>query len=101
MMCEPGCQEHYGCRLRGVQISPRVLETRTQNWRPTITPPKRQNRAVVCTVQADGSTQPILKPDGVVLRHKEYHEKRAHYDDLIKRNNGGLRPVIKEVVNDG
>ena len=56
------------------------------------------NKRVVCTEQADGSLQPILKADRTVLRHKEYQETKHKVDATLAKINGGIRPVIKEAV---
>ena len=88
-LCEiPGCTEHYACRLRnkGLQVSPRVQMTRTQNWRPSVSVPPSHYKNIIYDERPDGSKMPVLKPDGSVLRHKEYQEHKAKYDAIIHRN---------------
>ena len=81
----PGCQEHYGCRLRakGMQVSPRAQMTRTQNWRPSVSKPPSHWKNIVYSERPDGSKMPVLKPDGTVLRHKEYQEKKSKIDSIL------------------
>lgn len=73
----PGCQEHYGCRLRdkGVQIG--TLATPSKDKKGTLTPttPNKAWAKCVYDERPDGSKMPILKEDGTPLRVKEASEK--------------------------
>lgn len=79
----PGCDEHYGCRLRskGVQIG--TLATPSKEKKGTLTPTQRNPAWAkqVYDERPDGSKMPILKSDGTPLRVKEASEK----PHLLKR----------------
>lgn len=82
-----GCTEHYGCRLRnkGIQLSPTATASRTLNMVPTKVVPPAFNKQIMYDERPDGSKMPILKPNGDVLRRKEYGEKRAQIEANRKR----------------
>lgn len=84
---EPGCTEHYGCRLRnkGIQASPKVMSSRTLNMKPTPVEPPAFNKQIMYDERPGGYKMPILKPDGHVLRRKEYGEKRRAIESTIRR----------------
>lgn len=88
---EPDCTEHYACRLRnkGLQVSPRAQGTRTQNWRPTPSVPPSRNKQIMYDERPDGSKMPILKPDGSVVRQREWDEKRHQYESTIRKLRSG------------
>ena len=75
----PSCSAHYACRLRnkGLQVSPKVLFTSTQNWRATPTAPPAFNKEIIYDERPGGFKMPLLKTDGTPLRRKEYGERRA------------------------
>lgn len=83
----PGCDEHYGCRLRskGVQIG--TLATPSKDKHGTLTPtaPKPEWAKCVYDERPDGSKMPILKSDGSPLRVKEAGEKASFLRDLAAR----------------
>lgn len=85
--CEPGCEEHYACRLRGkgLHVSPRAESTRTQNWRPTKSEPPAYNKTIMYDERPGGYKMPILKPDGGVIRQREWDQKRHQYEANIRR----------------
>lgn len=85
--CDPGCDVHYGCRLRnkGLQVSPRAQMTKTQNWRPTPSVPPSYNKQIVYDERPGGTKVPVLKADGSVLRRKEFDEKRHTITDTMRR----------------
>ena len=85
--CEPGCVEHYACRLRGkgLQVSPRATPTKTLNWRPTPFEPPSINAKIIYDERPDGSKMPLMNPDKTVVRHKQYRE-HEHKIEAICRN---------------
>lgn len=92
MVCDvPGCQEHYGCRLKnkGIQLSPRATASRTQNMRPEPVEPPAFNREIMYDERPGGYKMPILKPDGHVLRRKEYGERRSEITANMRRIRSG------------
>lgn len=99
MMCEPSCEVHYGCRLRGVQVSPRVgMATATRNWKPSVTAPSAVNKRIVYEVRPGGALSPVLKADGTPLRHKEYQETQPKVVENLRRQRGGVTPILTEKV---
>ena len=78
---------HYACHLRakGLQVSPRVLQTSTQNWRPSVSVPPSHWKNIAMQDRPGGGKSPILKADGTLMRHKEYQEKKAVVDEQLKR----------------
>lgn len=81
----PGCDEHYACRLRGkgLQVSPRVTTSRTQNWRPTPSVPNPDNGKPVLQDRPGGGKMPVFKPDGTQLLKSEYREQKSKFDDQL------------------
>lgn len=89
MICQSeGCTDHYGCRLRtkGLQVSPRVTPTKSQNWRPSVSVPPPHYKNIIYDERPGGTKMPVLKPDGTVLRHKEYQENKHKFDAMMHRN---------------
>lgn len=85
----PGCQEHYGCRLRSkaLNVSTSLQTTRTLNMRPTVSEPPARNREIMYSDRPDGSKSPLLKPDGSPLRRKQYEDNRHHWDSILRSKN--------------
>ena len=93
-LCDiPGCDECYACKLRnkGLQVSPRVEATRTQNWRPTPTTPPSVNKQIMYDERPGGYKMPILRPDGDVLRWKEYTEKRHQVESHLRQAHSAVQ----------
>lgn len=87
----PNCDEHYACRLRakGLQVSPRAEGTKTQNWRPTKSEPPAYNKTIIYDERPGGYKMPILKPDGSVIRQKEWDEKKHQFESTIRKVRSG------------
>lgn len=79
-MCELGCTEHYGCRLRlkGVQVSPKATPNRNVDK-----PVFREARADSWgkADARDDRGLPILRPNGTRLSLKEFSERRHSIND--------------------
>jgi hypothetical protein len=88
----PGCEEHYACRLRGkgLQVSPRAMSTRTQNWRPTKSVPPKSNGELVYQDRPGGTKMPVFNPDGTQLYKRDYVADKRRIDNTIRqiRNSG-------------
>jgi hypothetical protein len=89
-MCEiEGCDEHYACQLRnkGLQVSPRVQMTRTQNWKPSkfSTPPAR-NKRLIYDERPGGYKMPVFNKEGLQMRGREYESKQHLVDAQLRRN---------------
>lgn len=82
--CPPGCQEHYGCRLRdkGIQVSPQATPTR-HNRKPTkgMQPPSHWADCVY-DERPDGSKMPVLNPDGTPVRHRQAQRESERIEQL-------------------
>lgn len=76
-MCDLGCTEHYGCRLRlkGIQVSPSAMPERTAN-RPQ---PFRSAQAdQYGKAQAhDERGVPIIRNNGTAVSLKEWQSERT------------------------
>ena len=69
-LCQvPGCQEHYGCRLqqKGLQVSPKITATRTQNMVPTPAEPPAFNKEIMYDERQNGIKMPLLNEKGDVV----------------------------------
>jgi hypothetical protein len=73
-------------RNKGLQVSPRVMATTTQNWRPTRSEPPAYNKTIMYDERPGGTKMPILKADGSVIRQKEWDENRHTFESTIRRN---------------
>lgn len=84
---EPGCVEHYGCRLRnkGILLSPAATASRSQNMVPTQVDGPAFNREIM----RDHRNMPILKPNGDPVRRKEWGEKRHSITETLRRVKAG------------
>jgi hypothetical protein len=83
---DDNCDAHYACRLRakGLQVSPRAQSTKTLNWKPTPSVPPSINKTIIYDERPGGYKMPVLKPDGDVLRWKEYTEKRHKVESHLR-----------------
>lgn len=86
-MCEPGCVEHYGCRLRekGIQVSPAATPSRRRfSPRKPVGPSWEKGRAG--ERRPDGSFMPYLSPrTGRPMGVKEMADNRGNFDAQIRR----------------
>jgi hypothetical protein len=84
---EPGCDEHYGCRLKnkGINLSPQINKTATRNWRPRKDEPPGVNAQILYDKRPDGSMMPVMNPNGTVVRHKQAVEQRHKIADTMAR----------------
>lgn len=76
------------CKLRSVQLSPAATPTKTRKF-GEVGKPKGNNsweRGIV----TDARNMPILKPDGELIRQKEYAENRRSIE-------AGRRQIAQEV----
>lgn len=84
-MCDPGCEVHYGCRLRskGIQLSPKLRPgpAHKQRFREAKADPWGKADA------RDDRGLPVLHTNGTRMSLKEFSEKRstiesawAHHD---------------------
>lgn len=87
----PGCQEHYGCRLRnkGIHLDPRATPSR----RNTI-PPARANpqweKGVVYQERPGGTQMPVLAPGTLrPMGVKELADNRSGVESAIRRARQG------------
>lgn len=88
MICQiPGCEKHYGCRLRnkGIRLSNAATSTRTKNMRPTPFAPPTQNAQIMYSDRPDGSKLPIMNMNGTPVRHKQWRENRKGIESNIRR----------------
>jgi hypothetical protein len=84
----PGCQEHYGCRLKakGLQVAPTVgASTQTRNWRPTVDVPPPHYKNILTRDVPGGFKLPVLKADGSPIRHREAQRDSRKIDNQIAR----------------
>lgn len=91
-MCEYGCTEHFGCRLRlnGVQVSPQVgKSTQTRNWRPTPSVPPGHYSHFAYEDRPGGFKSPILRANGTHMRKREYLRKEPKIQDQLARIRAG------------
>lgn len=67
---QPGCTEHYGCRLRakGVQIGTLATPSRPKKGTLTPTASRPDLAKVVYDERPNGTKMPVLNPDGTVVR---------------------------------
>lgn len=74
-MCEPGCEIHYGCRLKlkGIQLSPSLKPgpANKQGYRPI------QGDQWGKADAKDERGLPVLHSDGTRYTLREYSEKRS------------------------
>lgn len=86
MMCEPGCVEHYGCRLRekGVQLSPSATPSR-RKWAYRKPRTGQWEKGRVGETRPDGSWMPYLSPrTGEAMGVKEWSEGRHGFEAQIR-----------------
>lgn len=62
------------CKLRSVQLSPAATPTKTRRFAPVGKP--KGDPAWERAIVTDKRGMPILKPDGNLIRSKEYAENR-------------------------
>lgn len=73
----PGCDEHYGCRLRskGVQIGTLATPSKDKKGRLTPTAPRPDLARVVYDERPNGTKMPLLNPDGTPVRVRQAREQ--------------------------
>lgn len=86
MCVVPGCEEHYGCRLRskGVSVSPRVGEARTRNWKPTPDTPPAHYANILYDERPGGTKMPVLNPDGTPVRHRQAQREAGKIERVLR-----------------
>jgi len=72
---------------KGLQVSPKITATRTQNMVPTPAEPPAFNKEIMYDERQNGIKMPLLNEKGDVIRRKRYGEKRA----TIEANLAALR----------
>lgn len=90
---QPGCTEHYGCRLRakGIQVAAAALpnhfnDPRHRPWRPMAEPGWMETTPFV-DHRADGSAMPILRADGTTANMKDLAENRHGFTEHLRAMN--------------
>lgn len=90
--CPPGCDIHYGCRLRakGVAISAQATPTKTLRLhRPggAVKPGEAPSweKGIAGERMPDGSFSPLLNRDGTPVRSKQMAEKRPVIEREVRR----------------
>lgn len=88
-MCDvPGCDAHYGCRIKnkGVQVSPRATPSRVRHPHPVPREPPAYNREIMYSHRPGGTKVPLINgTTGDVIRRKEYENKRHSYETIRRR----------------
>lgn len=77
------------CKLRSVQLSPAATPTKTRKFGAVGVP--KGNNSWERGIVTDARGMPILKPDGHLIRSKEYAERRHEIED-------GRRQLANEVT---
>jgi hypothetical protein len=92
-MCDvPGCQEHYGCRLRhkGIMVDPRATPNR-RNKKPGQGSNPAWERGLVTETRRDGSVMPVLAPGTTrPLGVKELADNRSSITTALNRARQGV-----------
>lgn len=83
----PGCEEHYGCRLRnkGIQLSPRATPTATLNWKPSVSQPSSIRGAIAYDERPGGIKVPYLHADGTPVRMGDVIDDRKGFDEKVRK----------------
>lgn len=81
----PGCEEHYGCRLRnkGIQLSPVATPTRHNRRKDRVEPPS-WNRAILYDERPGGYKMPVMNADLSPVRMKQASEQRRKINDHLR-----------------
>lgn len=86
---QPGCVQHYGCRLRtkGVQFDALQVTTVGRPWREMRQP--SWEAGVTTDARPDGTVMPLLSCADTdaprAIRTQEYGERRHQVDESIRR----------------